>query len=329
MTCVLRIALVLVVLAASSAAPGAYGQTYPAKPVHLIVPHPGGGGPLDGPARGFAEYFGQSLGQSFVVENRDGAQGIIGADAVAKSEPDGYTLMFTSSSVITLNSLVRKSVPYDGERDFEPVAYTGVIYSLLMANPAVPAKDLKELIAIAKAKPNTITWGTLGTTSAGPLLIGWLKKHSGAQFYMIPYKSTQQALLATVAGDVNVVAYAVGQGAKLVKAGKLKALAIVAGKRLEMLPEVPSTAEQGVDLKFSNWIGLFAPRQVPKQIVERLNRASRAAVAEPAFREKFLHSVGVFEDEMSEASPEQFAAFIRKDRDAYAEAVEAAGIQKQ
>ena len=321
--------LVLILLVAGGAVPAAHGQVYPAKPVRLIVPHPGGGGPLDAPGRGLAEYLGKSLGQSFVVENRDGAQGIIGAAAVTKSEPDGYTLLFTSSSVITVNALVRASVPYDAERDFDPVAYVGVINSLLMVHPSVPAKDLTELIALAKAKPNAITWGTLGTTSVGPLLIGWFRKHTGAEFYMIPYKSTVQALMATVAGDVNVVAYAVGQGSKLVKAGKLRALAIVASKRADVLPDVPSTVEQGVDLKFRNWIGLFAPRNTPKDIIERLNRATGVALADATFRQKYLHAVGVFEDEMSGTSPEKFAAFIREDRQAYEDVVKAAGIQKQ
>ena len=135
------------------------------------MPHPGGGGPVDAPARGLAEYLAKTLGQSFVVENRDGAQGIIGTEALVKSPPDGYTLLFTSASVITLNALVLKNVPYDSERDLAPVAYVGSIDNLLMVHPSVPARNLQELIALAKAKPNSVTWGTLGTTGSGSLVM--------------------------------------------------------------------------------------------------------------------------------------------------------------
>ena len=317
------------VVLAAGLPPDALCQNYPTKPVRVIVPHPGGGGPIDAPGRGLAEFLAKDLGQPFVVENRDGAQGIIGTSAVVKSSPDGYTLLFTSSSVITLNALVRLDVPYDSERELDPVLYTGVINSLLMVHPSVPANSLQELLALAKAKPNSLTWGTLGTTSAGPLLIAWFKKHRDAQFYMIPYKNTVQALMGTVAGDVNVVAYAVGQGAKLVKAGKLKAIALVGSKRAEELPDVPSTRELGVDLKFRNWIGLFSPKGTPRDIINRLNASGAKALKDAGFRKKYLHAAGVFEDEVSGTSPEKFAAFIGEDRKGYEEAVQAAGIKRQ
>lgn len=325
----LTFSMVASVTLAAGLAPEAFAQTYPTKPVRLIVPHPGGGGPLDAPGRGLGEFLARDLGQPFVVENRDGAQGIIGTAGVVKSDPDGYTLLFTSSSVVTLNALVRLDVPYDSERDLDPVLYTGVINSLLMVHPSVPANSLQELLALAKAKPNSLTWGTLGTTSLGPLLIGWFKKHRDAHFYMIPYKSTVQALLGTVAGDVNVVAYAVGQGAKLVRAGKVKAIALVGDERAEALPEVPSTKELGVDLRFRNWIGLFAPKGTPREIISRLNASGAKALKDAGFRKKFMHAAGVFEDEMSGSSPEKFAAFIREDRGGYEEAVQAAGIKRQ
>ena len=304
-------------------------QDYPIKPVRILVPHPGGGGPLDAPSRGLAEFLANDLGQPFVVENRDGAQGIIGTTAVVKSDPDGYQLLFTSSSVITLNSLVRLDVPYDWERDLDPVAYVGAISTLMMVNPSVPANSLHELLALAKARPNAVTWGTLGTTSSGPLMIGWFKKHRNVQFYMIPYKSTIQAVLGAIAGDVNVVAYAVGQGAKLTKSGKLKAIALIGGKRAAELPEVPTTEELGVDIKFRTWMGLFAPKGTPRDIINRLNASGAKAMKDAAMREKYMHAAGVFEDEISGTSPEKFAAFIREDRKGYEEAVKVAGITRK
>ncbi len=321
--------IVAALVLAAGSMPSAFGQIYPVRPVRIIVPHPAGGGPIDAPARGLAEYLAKTLGQPFVVENRDGGQGIIGTEAVLKSAPDGYTLLFTSASVITLNALVLKSVPYDSERDLAPVAYVGSIDNLLMVNPSVPARNLQELIALAKAKPNSITWGTLGTTGSGSLVVAWFKKHRDAQFYTIPYKSTLQALLATVAGEVNVVSYAVGQSAPFVKAGKLRAIMMIGSRRAAALPDVPTATESGVDFKFRGWMGLFAPKGTPVDIVARLNASSAKATADAQYQRKYLDAVGVSEDEVTGVSAEKFAAFIREDRAAYEEAVIAAGITKK
>ena len=309
--------------------PAAYGQAYPVKSVRVIVPHPPGGGPLDGPARGMAEYLGKSLGQTFVVENRDGADGILGTEAVVKAAPDGYTLLTTSASVITLNSFVRANLPYDTSRDLDPIGYIGVINSVVMVHPSVPAKSMRELLDLARTKPDSVSWGTLGTTSIGSLLIGLFKKDFGARFYMIPYKSTVQALLGTVAGDVNVVAYAVGEAARFSKAGKVRPLAITGGKRSPDLPDVPTLGEVGVDLKFRNWVGSFAPAGTPRDIIRRLNAEMAKGVADLQYRQRYLDSVGVSPDEVSGVPPEKFAEFIRSDREGYAEIVKAAGIEKR
>jgi len=313
-------------LAALSAA---QAQNYPAKSVRVIVPHPPGGGPLDGPARGMAEYLGKALGQTFVVENRDGADGILGTEAAVKATPDGYTLLTTSASVITLNSFVRAKLPYDTSRDLDPVGYIGVINSVVLVHPSVPAKSMRELLDLARAKPDTISWGTLGTTSIGSLLIGLFRKDFGASFYMIPYKSTVQALLGTVAGDVNVVAYAVGEAARFSKAGKLRPLATTGGKRWPDLPDVPTLGEAGINLKFRNWVGTFAPAGTPKEIIRRLNAEMAKAIADAQYRQRYLTSVGLSIDEVSGAPPEKFAEFIKADREGYAEIVKAAGIEKR
>src|SRR3954467_4824665 len=154
---------------------GSWAQNSPSKPVKLIVPHPTGGGPVDGPARGLAEFMSRDPGQPFVVENRDGADGLIGTESLIKSPPDGYSLMVTSASVVTMNELVRKDLPYNSARDLAPIVYIGAIQSLLMVHPSVPAKSFRELIDLAKAKPNTLSWGTLGTISNGPMMIGLFK----------------------------------------------------------------------------------------------------------------------------------------------------------
>ncbi len=324
-----RIATALCLTMASVAALPALAQSYPNKPVKIIVPHPSGGGPVDLPARGLAEYMTHSMGQSFIVENRDGADGYIGAEALAKSNADGYTLGVTSASVITMNELTRVSLPYNPSRDFAPVAYIGAIESLLLVNSGVPAKTLRELLDLARAKPGTVTWGTLGTTSNGPLLIGIFKKNYGVQFYMIPYKSNIQAVQGTVAGDVNVVAYAAGGAMPFIKAGKLRPLAYTSAKRMAEFPEVPTFDEQGIKLGFKTWIGMFAPAKVPGDIVKRINAETVKLLSDNAFVQKFLVSQGVEASDISRSSPEEFAQFIKSDRLAYEEAVKAAGIEKR
>jgi tripartite-type tricarboxylate transporter receptor subunit TctC len=323
------VGLFFLLLSALVALPSSLAQNYPTKPVRMIVPHPPGGGPLDGPARGMADILGRALGQTFVIENREGADGLIGTEVVVKSAPDGYTLLTTSAAVITLNSFVRANLPYDTTRDLEPVGYIGAINSMILVNPSVPAKSLRELLDLAKAKPDSLTWGTLGNTSVGNLLIGLFKKDFDAPFYTIPYKNTIGALLGTVSGDVNVVAYAVGDGTRFAKQGKLRALAIVGKDRLTDLPDVPTLGDLGINLKFRNWIGTFAPAGTSKDIVRKLNAEMAKGVADPPYRQKFLYALGVFPDEISGVAPEKFAEFIKADRDGYAEIVRAAGIEKR
>ncbi len=306
-----------------------YAQVYPAKPVKIIVPHPTGGGPVDGPARALADVLAKAFGQPFVVENRDGADGIIGMEALIKSPADGYTLAVTTASVVTMNELVRTNLPYNSARDLAPIAYIGAIQSLLLVHPSVPAKTLRELLDLAKAKPNALSWGTLGTTSNGPLFIGLWKRDYGAAFYMIPYKSTIQALQGTVAGDVNVVAYAAGGAVPLVKAGKLRAIAYTGERRLAALPDVPTFEEAGVKPTFLTWIGLFAPAGTPSDIIYRLNAEAVKPLGDPAFAQKFLEFQGIEASALNRGTPEQFAQFIKTDRQAYEEAVKAAGIEKR
>lgn len=307
----------------------ALAQTYPVKPVKIIVPHPTGGGPVDGPARALADVFARAFGQPFVVENRDGADGIIGVENLVKSPPDGYTLAITSASVVTMNELVRTNLPYHAERDLAPVVYIGAIQSLLLVHPSVPAKTLRDLIDLAKAKPNSLSWGTLGTTSNGPLFIGVFKRDFGASLYMIPYKSTFQALQGTVAGDVQVVAYAAGGAAPFVKSGKLRALAYTGDRRLASFPDVPTFEEEGVKPGFLTWIGLFAPAGTPIEIIRRVNAEGAKALADSSFVQKFLDIQGIETSDLSSGTPEQFARFIRTDRQAYEEAVKAAGIERR
>jgi tripartite-type tricarboxylate transporter receptor subunit TctC len=310
-----------------AAADVSIAQPYPSKPIRLILPFPPGA-PSDIVGRTVGQRLAEQLGENVVPDNRPGAGGNLAMGAVAKAAPDGYTLM-VASPTIALSSSLYKSLPYDPIKDFAPVARLATIENVMLVHPSVPAKTLQELIEMAKAKPNSVSWGTLGTTSNGPLLIGLFKKYYGAGFYMIPYKSTIQALQGTVAGDVNVVAYAAGGAVNLVKAGKLRAIAYTGDKRHAALPDVPTFAEVGVKLGFRTWIGMFAPSATPRDIVQKLNAETVRIFSDPGFTQKFIDSQGIETSEVTRGSAEQFAQFIKADRQAYEEAVKAAGIEKK
>jgi tripartite-type tricarboxylate transporter receptor subunit TctC len=323
-----RFVMLVVVLALAFTQSTVSAQTWPWKTVRIIVPHPAGG-PVDVPPRGAAQFLGPIFGQPFIIENHDGADGIIGAELCAKAAPDGHTFCGTSPAVITINPLVRANLPYEPFRDFAPVINFGALPNVFIVNPSVPANTMRELIDLAKAKPDAITFATLGSTSTALLFIGWVKNDTGAVFYQIPFKSTAQGLQAAVAGDVHVATYAPNAVAPLAKSGKIKALAITGSKRSVFLPEVPTLKEAGLDFRFRSWVGLFAPAATPKDIIRRVNAEIAKLLRDPKFTEQFITRAGVEVDEFTGRPPEEFAEFLKEDREIIARLVSLAGIQKQ
>jgi tripartite-type tricarboxylate transporter receptor subunit TctC len=314
--------------AALVAAPQAWAQAWPSKTVRIIVPHPAGG-PVDLPPRGVAQELSKTLGQPFIIENRDGGDGFIGAEACAKAPPDGHTFCTTASSVITINPLVRSRMPYDPVKDFAPVVQLGALNSVFVTSASVPVNSMGELVELAKAKPNSLTFATLGGTSLGPIFIGWVRNDRGAQFYQIPFKSTIQGLQAAIAGEVNVATYAANAVAPQVRAGKIKALAVTGNRRSSFLPDVPTIKEAGFNFDFRSWVGMFAPAATPREIVKRMNAETARLLADAQFREQFITRAGVEVDEATGRSPEEFAEFLRTDRELIGRLVELAGIPKQ
>jgi tripartite-type tricarboxylate transporter receptor subunit TctC len=297
-----------VLLALAVAAPNAAAQAWPAKTIRVIVPHPAGG-PGDVPPRGFAQALSQSLGQPMIIENREGADGLIGAEAAAKSAPDGYTFISTSAGTMVVNPMVRRDASYDVTR-FTPIVHTGTLQQLILASPKTPGNTLKEVFAAAKAKPESITVGTFGAINLASLFVEW-SKANGILFYPIPYKSASQGLVAIQAGDVNLVSFAAGPGSKLVQAGKLKALAISPRRNDKLLPGVPSLREAGASFDFTTWWGWFAPAGVDRGVVKRLNGEIAKLIAEPQFNAKFLASQGLATDVHAGDPPEEFEKFIK------------------
>lgn len=314
-------------VAAGAIAPlPALSQAYPAKTVRIIVPHPPGG-PGDVPPRGIAQALSQSMGQPFIIENREGADGLIGAEACAKSAPDGYTLCATSAGTMVVNPNVRKDATYDVSR-FAPIVHTGTLQQLILANPRVPANSLQELFALARAKPESVTVGTFGAINLASLLVQW-SKSQGIVFYPIPYKSASQGLQSAMAGDVHVVTFAAGPGAKLVQAGKMKALAISPRRNDKLLPGVPSMREAGALFDFTTWWGWFAPAGVDRTIVRRLNGEIAKLIADPQLNAKFIASQGLATDIHAGEPPEAFEKFIKAELEEFQKLMKLVGLKPQ
>lgn len=303
-------------------ATAALAQNYPLRSVRIIVPVSPGGA-LDTMARAISPRLSQSLGQPVVVDNRPGANTIIGLEACARSTPDGYTICLSNSDGISYNPHLHSKLPYDPPRDFAPVINIGYIETLFAARASFPAGSVSELLELAKSRPATIAWSSFGNGSIGHLYIEWLKSRTGAQFIHVPYKGAAPALTALLAGEVQVSLVSAGQGIPQVKAGKIKPLAVIGSRRSAQLPDVPTFQELGLELQVRSWLGLFAPAATAPEIVRRLNTEIAKILADPAFREQNL--VGRAIVPVGD-SPENFAEFLRADREMAAKLVKLAGV---
>jgi tripartite-type tricarboxylate transporter receptor subunit TctC len=313
------------ILCAALAFP-ALAQTYPSRTVRIIVPHPAGG-PGDVPPRGLAQELARSLGQPFVIENREGADGLIGAEAAAKSAPDGYTLISTSSGTMVINPSLRAGLSYS-LASFTPIIHTGTLQQLILGSPSTPGNTMKEMLDAARANPDKITIGTFGNINLASVFYQWAKSE-GASLYPIPYKSASQSLQAALAGQVNVISFAAGPGTKLVQAGKLKVFAISPSRNNELLPNTPSLREAGVNFDLTTWWGWFAPAGTSRDVIQRLNGEVGKAIKDPTIRAKFFASQGLAMDAPAGGSVEEFAAFIKKEAGEFGNLVKTLGLKAQ
>jgi tripartite-type tricarboxylate transporter receptor subunit TctC len=311
----------IVVLSAIAVHAGA--QPYPAKPVRVIVPYPPGGG-NDILGRLFAARLGERMGQPFVVENRPGAGTMIGTEAAAKSPPDGYTILLSSIATHALSPNLYSRVPYDPLKDFAPITLLGIAPTVLVVNKDLPAKDLAELIALAKAKPGELAYAS-GGNGTPPHINGELfKSVAGVNLLHVPFKGGGAALADLTAGRVHVMLDTAASAMSHVRAGRLRALAISAPKRTPEYPDLPTFAEAGLAGYETNaWYSMHAPAATPAEIVRRLNAELAAILKEPdivnRFRQLSTDPVG--------NSPEEFAAFVKSELDKYARVIKAAGIK--
>jgi len=303
---------------------GAAAQEYPARPVRIIVPSPPGGG-TDIVARVLAQHFARSFGQQFFVENKPGAGNMIGIEAVARSAPDGYTLLMTAST-LALNSVLFKKVPYDPVRDFAPITLTATAPNVLLVHPAVPAQSLAEFIALAKAKPGALSYGTPGIGTSPHLSMELLKSMAGIELQHVPYKGTAAAVTDVIGGQIAATFANALTAKPQVDAGRVRALAITGPRRIEALPGVPPVAEAGVPgYEAMQWYGLLAPAGTPAAVVARLNGEALKALRSAEMKER-LAADGA---EPLGGSPAEFAALIRRELDKWTRVARAAGIDPQ
>jgi tripartite-type tricarboxylate transporter receptor subunit TctC len=299
-------------------------DAYPSKPVKIIVAYPAGGA-NDIVARAIGQELAQDLGQAVVIENRSGAAGTIGADAAAKSPPDGYTL-FMAAGAHTLAPSLHAKLPYDIVRDFAPVSLAALGTYLLVVHPSVPAKSVKELIELAKAKPGALNFASSGA-GAPPHLAGVMfQKLAGVTLNHVPYRGDTPAINDLMAGHVQLAFLSIQPLIPQVKAGTLRALAITSGKRSAAVPDLPTVAESGLPgYDIGTWWGLLAPAETPRPIVDRLATAMRKATAEPSVKERFAAGGNVAQSN----SPEEFAAMIKSEVGRYRELASAAGVKPE
>ena len=301
-------ALAVISLTASVTLP-ALAQTYPAKPIRIVVPFAPGGN-VDITARTVAPELSSLLGQPVVVDNKPGAGGTIGANEVAKAAPDGYTLLMGSNSTISVAPALYPNNPYNPVRDFAPISNLAQVPFVLVVHPALPAANVRELVALARSKQGGLSMASAGTGSSNHLVGELFQAQTGVRLNHIPYKGSGQALNDLLAGQVNLMFDQLTSASANIKAGKLRALAVSSAVRSAALPEVPTFAEAGISgFDITNVTGLLAPAGTPPEIIARLHAAAVKAVESKAVRDRFA-AMGV---SPVGDRPDQFAAFIRED----------------
>jgi tripartite-type tricarboxylate transporter receptor subunit TctC len=301
----------------------AAGQAFPSKPVKLVIPFPPGGS-LDNVGRLLAQKLSEAWGQQVVVENRPGAGGNIGADAVAKSPADGYSVVMGALSTHAVNPSLYATMPYDAVRDFAPISNVAITPNVLIVNAKSPIHTLKDLIAYAKANPGKTNFGSGSNGSAGHLAGELFKLETGTDVMHIPYKGGAPALQALLAGDTQFMFDNLANAMAQVKGGTVRAIAVTTAQRSKLVPELPTMAEAGMPgFDISTWFGLLAPAGTPPEVIARWNAEVVKALNAPDVREKMLAQGA----EPAPTTPAEFAAFIGRERDKYARIVKASGAK--
>lgn len=306
------------------AAGPAGAQSYPVRPIRLILPFPPGG-PTDITGRAIAQKLGEQLGQSVIPDNRPGAAGNIGLELAAKAPPDGYTIVLTAPPIAISPSLYKK-LNYNAQKELAPITLVAEIQNIIVAHNSVPVKNLKDLIDLARRNPGKLNFSSSGAGSTNHLASELLKGKYKLDMVHVPFKGSGPALVALMSGQVDWGTMAVPGAIPLVKAGKVRGLAVLSEKRVPALPQIPTAVESGVEgFVVSIWYGILAPAGTPRNVINRLNSELHKALASPDLKERLANS-GV--DPLT-STPEQFASHIRSETVRYAKIIKDAGITAQ
>ena len=301
-----------------------FAQNYPTRPIRLVVASSPGGA-SDILARMLAQKLSEELGQQVVVDNRGGASGVIGTDIVAKAAPDGYTLLIIQPT-LTINPSMISKVPYDAVRDFAPVSLVVDAAQIMTVNPAVPAKNVKDLIALAKAKPGALMFGSPGVGTSPHLVAELFKITAGVDMPQVLFKGSGMAHISLMSGEVAVAFSTVLSALPHMKSGKIRALGVTTLKRVAVVPDVPTIAESALPgFETSQWFGILAPARTPRPIIDRLYQALLRGSSSPEVKER-LTAQGV---DVVNQKPEEFATVIKRELVQWAKVIKAAGIKPQ
>jgi tripartite-type tricarboxylate transporter receptor subunit TctC len=311
-------------LATAASLREAAAQAYPARPISLLVPWAPGGS-TDILARIIAGHLHQSMGQPVIIENRTGASGNIGTGAAARAAPDGYTILFNTMSVHTMNHALFATMPFDGVKDFSPITLLAYVTNTVVVHPSVPANTVAEFIAYAKANPGKVAYASSGPGSTNHLCAAQLEKMAGIQMLHVPYRGGAPAVADTVGGQTQLFFTAGTQSLEHVKAGRLRLLAVTEAKRSALLPDVPTVAETVPGYEMAVWYGAFGPPGMPQEIVARLNAEIGRALFLPEVKKR-MADIAV---EVAASTPEELGAMMRRDAEKWGGIIRGLGIATQ
>lgn len=303
---------------------GVQAQTFPSRPVRVVMPFPAGG-PSDLMMRAIAQELGDRWKQSVLVENRPGANTLIGAEAAARLPPDGHGLLYATAAAMSISPVLYRKIAIDPERDFVPITNLATSTNFLMVSTAVPATNLREFVEHAKRNPGRIDYGSMGIGSTGHLDTVALERAAGISLNHIPFKGAGPVIVELAQGRLGVFFSSVGTGiVGPMKEGRIRLLAVADRQRSEQYPEVPTFLEQGVDLVTGTWLGLFAPAGTPPEIVARIAADVTAVLRDPAFEQKHIRSQGL---KSAGGTPSEFADYLRRNRAFWSDVIKASGLK--
>jgi len=308
-------------IGASGTSPAAQ-PSYPTKPIRLLVAS-SPGGPNDLVARMIAAPWGERLGKPIVVDNRAGAAGVIGSELVARAAPDGYTLLVGFPGPLIIAPLLNETAPYDASRDFAPVSLAVSAPFVLLVHPSVSAKSVKELVALAKARPGKINYASGGTGIGSHLAMELLNHVTGTQMVHVPYKGAGPGMTALLAAEVDAMFVALGSALPHIKSEKLRALALGGEQRYPLLPNLPTFGESGYRINASSWYGILAPRATPRPVIERLHATLMETLAPPQMKTRLTDMAF----EVIGSTPDQYAKLIREETATWRKVIGAAGLK--